>query len=401
MTDHQLLGFVDGSEESDSRSFRLVLDPDVVVQLDELVAVATQLPDGRMVTHYGIVTELRCRREGADLPSDTARAVSLTLPAELVRRAEVRILRTVPEIFVSPHAGAPVARARGEHRRIALFEDQMDQRLALGLDLTGLPVFADMRFVDGRSGGHVSISGISGVATKTSYALFLIYLLLETDDGIALLGGTAKREAVRAIVFNTKGEDLLHIDQPNARFGEKPEARERWAALGVPDPGPFRSVRLYAPRAATDGAIIADVRTRGVTDIRAYGWTPEQFIREQLLQFCFTAEDDRTTQVGFVEQQVRIQLLRRMRRLEGDTSGAVVILDLAPAGTGYNPDRLAGLEPESDGSPRRCRHAMSRAYAATTRPRCDKRRSSPRSHCGATGRRRRRRTSPCGRHIAG
>ena len=348
MIDLMRIGLVDGSVDSNSRTFHVVLDADTVIQLDELVAVSTDLPDGRVVTHYGIVTELLSRFEGAELPSDTGRVIDRTLPAELVRRAEVRVLRVVPELFLAPHAGAVAARAAGQHRAVALFEDEMTRgKLPLGLDLGGAPVCADMRFVDGRSGGHVSISGISGVATKTSYALFLLYQLLETEGGMELLGGRANRENVRALVFNTKGEDLLHLDRPNREFADKPQHHEQWRALGVREPGPFRSVRLYAPRGAgAEGNLTPEVQSRATGDVDPYGWTPEQFIRDQLLQFCFTSEDERATQVGFVEQQVRIQLLRRLRRPAGDDSGAVVIADQVAPNTGYNPDRLADREPD-------------------------------------------------------
>ena len=343
------IGLVDGSVDSNSRTCHVVLDANTVIQLDELVTVTTELPDKREVNHYGIVTELLSRFEGAELPSDTGRVIDRTLPAELVRRAEVRVLRVVPELFLAPHAGATVTRAAGAHRAAALFEDEMTRgKLPLGLDLSGAPVYADMRFVDGRAGGHVSISGISGVATKTSYALFLLYQLLETDAGIALLGGRARREGVRALVFNTKGEDLLHLDRANSQFAGRPEDAARWEALGVPAPGPFRSVRIYAPR-GSDAAdnLTPEVQTRPTGDVYAYGWTPERFVREQLLQFCFTSEDERATQVGFVEQQVRIQLLRRLQRLEGDAAGAVVIANTVPGNTGYNPDRLADREPDA------------------------------------------------------
>ena len=350
----QRIGLVDGSTDSDSRTFHVVLDSDKVVQLDDLVSVATELPDGDQVAHYGIVTELFSRLEGAEYPSDTGRFADNTLPAEHVRRAEVRVLRVVPERFVSPHAGSLVVKAAGEDRALALFEDEMKRgKLPLGLDAGGSPVYADMRFVDGRSGGHVSISGISGVATKTSYALFLLYQLLETPAGMGLLGGRSKRENVRALVFNTKGEDLLHIDRPNSEFAAKSDAdgerapRKQWEALGVPEPGPFKSVRLYAPRASdSSGSAVPAVRSRNTADVEAYGWTPEQFVRRQLLQFCFTSEDEHKTQVGFVEQQFRIELLRRLRRLAGDETGAVVIVDNVPPDTGYNPDRLAAREPD-------------------------------------------------------
>ena len=342
------IGLVDGSHGSNSRDFQVVLDPDAHVQLDQLVAVRNELPDGTKVTHYGIVTELRSRFEGADLPSDTARVVERVIPAEHVRLAEVRVLRVVPELFVAPNAGSVAMRAVGRDRTIALFEDEMKRgKLPVGLDMGGEPVYADMRFVDGRSGGHFSISGISGVATKTSYALYILYQLLETKGGMALLGGRAERENVRALVFNTKGEDLLHLDRPNSEFPGRPDARTQWRALGVSDPGPFRSVRLYAPRRPGVSGTVPGVKSRDTGDVHAYGWTPEQFIRDQLLQFCFTSEDDRSTQVGFIEQQFRIQLLRHLRRLEGGETGAVVILPTVPEDTSFDPDRLAAREPES------------------------------------------------------
>ena len=342
------IGLVDGSQGSNSRAFEVVLDPSANVQLDQLVAVRNELPDGTEVAHYGIVTELHSRFEGAKLPSDTARVVDRVMPAEHVRLAEVRMLRVVPELFVAPNAGSVATRAVGRDRMIALFEDEMKRgKLPVGLDMAGEPVYADMRFVDGRSGGHFSISGISGVATKTSYALYILYQLLETEGGMTLLGGRAEREGVRAFVFNTKGEDLLHLDRPNSEFPGRPDAKTQWRALGVSDPGPFRSVRLYAPRRPGVSGAVAGVKSRDTGDVHPYGWTPEQFIRDQLLQFCFTSEDDRSTQVGFIEQQFRIQLLRHLRRLEGGESGAVVVLRAVPEDTPFDPDRLAAKEPES------------------------------------------------------
>ncbi len=347
------IGLVDGSRGSNSRDFRIVLDAEAHIQLDELVAVRTALPAGAdsargQVTHYGIVTELSSSFEGADLPSDTARVVDRTMPAEHIRIAEARVLRVIPELFVAPGAGAEALKARGSDRKIALFEDEMKKGvLPVGLDMSGQPVHADMRFVDGRSGGHLSISGISGVATKTSYALFILYQLLETDRGMALLGGRAEREGVRALVFNTKGEDLLHLDRPNAEFAGRPDARTQWRTLGVDDPGAFRSVRLHAPRRSEGAGAVPGVRSRDTADVNAYGWTPEQFIREELLQFCFTSDDDRTTQVGFIEQQFRIQLLRHLRRLEGGEAGAVVILPEVSDDVSYDPERLAAREPEA------------------------------------------------------
>ena len=343
------LGLVDGAVPATSSRFFCVLDDDAVVQLDDLICVSQRLPNGEDVTHYGIVVEESGQIEGAEWASDTQRIADQTMPGQPIRRAEVQILRTVPELWLAPRSGAEVHAARGAERERALFADQMTERLPVGLDQAGEPIWADFSFMNGEKGGHVSITGISGVATKTSYATFLLYQLFETEHGRRLLGQQAPN--ARALVFNVKGEDLMHLDRPNRRFAADLEAQAGWAAMGVDQPGQFRSVRIYAPRSrsAQQHATAADVQSRPHNEVRVYGWTPFEFIRDGLLRFCFTEEEDRRTQVGFIEQRVRVQLARHCYLLEhGD--GAVVIDD-PPQGTSYNFERisLAGRPERSAG----------------------------------------------------
>ena len=337
------LGLVDGSVEANSRRFFVVLDPDVVVQLDELVTCSQRLPDGDEVTHYGLVVETLRHIEGADYASDTARIGAQTMPGETVRRVEVQVLRTVPEWWLGPEPGMVVSRCVGVERDEALFLDQMERPLPVGLDQTGQAIHADFDFINGSRGGHVSISGVSGVATKTSYALFLLYMLFETEQGRELIG--VHLPNTKALVFNTKGEDLLHIDRPNRRYLAAPDAARGWQALGVAAPGAFDDVLLYAPRVPGDATtVVPDVRSRPHTDVVAYGWTPEAFVRQGLLQYCFTDDDERSTQVGFVEQQVTLQLLRHAAPLDGEASGAIVLRDRVADDTPWDPDRLAARQ---------------------------------------------------------
>lgn len=336
------VGLVDGSTAGTSRRFSVVLDDDAVVQLDDLVVTRHELPGGGNVAHYGIVVEGYGSLEGAELPSDTRRiSAERTMPGATSRRVDVSVLRTVPELWLPPSPGAEVSRVAGPDRRVALFCDQMDRPLALGLDAAREPVFADLAFIDGEKGGHLSISGISGVATKTSYALFALYMLFETPEGRSLLGPQGAN--ARAVVFNVKGEDLLHLDRPNAKFDRTEGAREGWAALGVEAPGPFTSVRLYAPRSAgaRDGSNATDVVSRSAADLHTYGWPPETFIREGLLQFIFTEDDDARTQISFIEQRVRAQLARFAHPLDGEP-GAVVLKEPAPS-TPWDMPKLAAL----------------------------------------------------------
>jgi DNA helicase HerA-like ATPase len=319
------IGLVDGSAPATTRRFQVVLVEDAVAQLDELVATTQILPNGQTLTHYGIVVEGTGVIEGAELPTDTARiSRDHTMPGITSRRVEVEVLRTIPELWLSPAPGAVVVKAAGADRDAALFLDQMDQPLAVGLDQDDDPVYVDFAFFSGEKGGHVSISGISGVATKTTYALFLLYMLFETQQGMALLGPRAPQ--VRALVFSVKGEDLLHVDRANAKFAGRTHDAEQWRRLGVEAPGPFTNVQLYAPRLASsrDGAIMTDVTSRPSTDVTTFGWPPQEFIRQGLLRFCFAEDEDAATQVSFIEQRVRVQLARWAWPVVGEP-GAVVL----------------------------------------------------------------------------
>jgi hypothetical protein len=326
------VGLVDGAQEANTSRLHVVLDDDATLELDELVVTSQVLPDGSELKHYGIVVESRGHLEGADLSSDTRRITGTkTMPGATSRTAEVQVLRTMPEKWLPPAPGGVVRPARGAERNDALFLDQMEKPLAVGYDQFRQPVYADFTFMNGEKGGHASISGISGVACKTSYSAFLLYMLTETEQGRALLGPHAP--ATRSLVFNVKGEDLLHLDRPNAKFAGREGAREGWAALGVPDPGPFRDVQIYAPQAAGTraGSVVPDITSRPAAEVTTYGWPPRDFIRQGLLRFCFAEDEDARSQVSYIEQRVRLQLARWAHPLENET-GAVVLI-APPTGT--------------------------------------------------------------------
>src|ERR1700733_8101135 len=129
------IGLVDGSVPASTRRFFVVLAEDAVAQLDELVATSQTLPNGIVLRHYGIVVEGVGEIEGAGLPSDTPPiAAARTMPGIPSRRVEVQILRSVPELWLPPEPGATVDRVADADRREALFLDQMEHPLPIGLD---------------------------------------------------------------------------------------------------------------------------------------------------------------------------------------------------------------------------------------------------------------------------
>ena len=130
-------------------------------------------------------------------------------------------------------------RATGTQRDSALYFDEMAaSKVPVGFGRDGQPVFVNFEFVDGTRGAHVSISGVSGIATKTSFAMFLLHSI--TNCGV--LAGEAHNTKV--LVFSVKGEDLLFLDYANSRLTAA--QRALYARLGLPA-APFGNVRC-SPR---------------------------------------------------------------------------------------------------------------------------------------------------------
>ncbi len=312
------VGRVVGSRHTSTREFRVILDEAEYLQLDDLVVVRTGVPGVGEVRTYGFVTESEAVFEGASYESDTVRiAGEGSMPGAKVRSAQVAVTRVDPEVWVAPDPGGEVERAAGVEREKALYTDEMGRPLPIGLGRDGAPVFVDLDFFDGRKGGHMSIAGISGVATKTSFALFFLRMLTSRRD---VVGEAAKN--MRALVFNVKGEDLLWLDKPNRDFTEA--ARAAWGSLGV-EPGPFPSVSFWAPpRERSGDVVLPDVGGR--QDVTPFAWTPREFVDEGLLRFLFTDASDVRNQVAFVAERVEAQLRRYAVDVVG-RPGTVVLRD--------------------------------------------------------------------------
>lgn len=126
-------------------------------------------------------------------------------------------------IFIPVHSGNKVFLATRDEVSEALGLSDIKNPLVCGYlemyESSGiankitLPVNVDSKFLIGPEGAHLNISGISGLASKTSYAMFLLkaiqdkYLNMENSD--------SENDNVAFVVFNVKGRDLLAIDEPN------------------------------------------------------------------------------------------------------------------------------------------------------------------------------------------
>ena len=302
-------GLVLGTDRDASTplAFSAWVAPHTYLQLDDVVHVRSTLPDGEVVDTYGVVDGLSAMQEGVSLTSDVALSSAGILPTQPSVTAHISVTRVRPEIYVPPLPGQPVYLATGDEREYALSFDGMhdadeDFRFPVGLDRSNRPVYGNLEFLDGSRGAHVNISGISGVATKTTYATFLLYGLFESQA----LG--PRRATSKALIFNVKGEDLLFLDRPNTRLTE--EQRARWAALGLPS-GPFESVAFFAPCRSGDQPVPqTSSRQEGIT---GFFWTLHEFCLNGYLRYLFADAERDGGQIGDLVELVTARLRHAAR----------------------------------------------------------------------------------------
>jgi DNA helicase HerA-like ATPase len=296
----QPVGLVVGTEDSTPLQFSVALAPEQYLQLDDVVVTQRSVPGIGAVTTSGVVTEVRARHEGATYGSDVFLIADGVLPAQVQEIAEITTTRVEPECYVPPTPGSPARRATGEERAQALYFDKMDRKVPVGLGRDGEPIYVNLEFLDGTRGGHVSISGISGVATKTSFALFLLYSIFRSG----VLG--KKSVNAKALVFSVKGEDLLFLDHRNIKLDGDLVAA--YATLGLPAE-PFSAVGFFAPPTPDDpsGRPFVTGRTSGVT---SFWWTLAEFCSEELLPYVFADAEDERNQYTMVIHQVAARLRR-------------------------------------------------------------------------------------------
>ena len=218
------VGLVLGTEDSTPLQFWVGVGEGSYLQLDDAVILETEVPghrDGPDQRHRpGGPRPPRGAEPSTPTRSSSSAASSRPRPA---RRRWSSRPGSSPRCSSRRCRAGPSKRARGRDRDEALYFDRMTRRLPAGLSRDGEPVYLDVDFLDGTRGAHVNISGISGVATKTTYALFLLYALFHSEA----LGAYATN--TKAIVFNVKGEDLLWLDRPNALLDDDGPGRVRAA----------------------------------------------------------------------------------------------------------------------------------------------------------------------------
>lgn len=194
-------------------------------------------------------------------------------------------------IYTPVHSGAKVCRASVEEITTALGLGEVKNPLVCGAvkmyadtaSEISLNVPLNAKFLLGPEGAHLNISGISGLAAKTSYAMFLMKAAQERYR-------KEEEESVAYVIFNVKGKDLLAIHEENDFSEMDDPAAERarvmaeYHKMGLSGK-PFEQVKYYIP-----------YTQQGKSRQSTYLGKAEQMEYERddiLKKFKYTYEDDK------------------------------------------------------------------------------------------------------------
>lgn len=163
-----------------------------------------------------------------------------------------RVVKNTQNIYIPVQNGQRVSLGDRKDIEEALGLDEVKNKTVCGyLQMyegvdgaeVDLPVYVNSDFLIGPEGAHLNISGISGLATKTSYAMFLLNALQQK-----YMADKAKK-SVAYIFLNVKGRDLLTIDQPGQPLSDFDKAMYKDMGL---EAKPFQNVRYFYPYGGRD-----------------------------------------------------------------------------------------------------------------------------------------------------
>lgn len=204
---------------------------------------------------YGVVEEISHITDSASslagyISSDFGDVdVSLNTDRIGMNYVKARVIGNTGNIYTPVLDGKPVSLANEEDIKDALGLSDVKNPLVCGYiemydeDPITIPVHLNSHFLIGPEGAHLNISGISGLASKTSYAMFLMKAIQEQFLNV----NEKPDESVAFVMLNVKGRDLLAIDELNEDLDESDKSIYE-KKLKV-SPTPFSSVKYFYPYA--------------------------------------------------------------------------------------------------------------------------------------------------------
>lgn len=159
--------------------------------------------------------------------------------------ARAKVIHNTKNIYSPVLHGKQVSLCSTEDIRMALGLSGVKNPIVCGYlqmykgeEARRIKVELNGNFLLGPEGAHLNVSGISGLAAKTSYSMFLL-------NAIQQKLVAEERRDTAFVLFNVKGRDLLAIDEPNPNLTEA-DRQIYTEELGL-QPVPFENVMYYYP----------------------------------------------------------------------------------------------------------------------------------------------------------
>ncbi len=252
MSTERIIGKVSATEKSPSTTdeFYFWTDKGEILSPFDIIKVK-HLPNDETVT-YGVIEEIN---HVTDAPSHFTSYISSdfgdindnvgNMNRLGMNYVKAKVICNTGNIYTPVLDGKQVSLCSVADIKIALGLDNVKNPIVCGYlqmykgeEAQKIKVELNANFLIGPEGAHLNVSGISGLAAKTSYSMFLLNAIQQkfcTEDG----------GDVAFVFFNVKGRDLMAIDEPN------PELKEADKQIYTNELGlttePFRNVYYYYP----------------------------------------------------------------------------------------------------------------------------------------------------------
>ena len=260
---------------------RFWLAPDVDLKPFDFVRLSAPEDMGRDIgSFYAIIDEIQ---QVSDEQSALSSFISADfgdsrIPARVSRvvttYADATVLFNTRDVEMPVPHGASVHWPDEAGVRKALGTEDYRHRIPAGyITMSGpnhvpmtIQVDMDSDYLIGPEGAHVNISGISGLATKTSYAMFLLTAIQQMQSA-----GKAGTGSGAFVILNVKGADLLRLHEvvPNLEA----DTQADWEKCGL-SASPLDNVTYFYPYGLSDGHaqtyLDPAIAESNVADGRAY-----------------------------------------------------------------------------------------------------------------------------------
>lgn len=254
MSTERIIGKISATEKypSTTDDFYFWTDKGEILSPFDIIKVK-HLPNDETIT-YGVIEEIN---HVTDAPSHFTNYISSDFGDTAdnignmnrlgMNYVKAKVVHNTGNIYSPVLDGKQVSLCNVEDIRIALGLNNVKNPIVCGYlqmykgnEALKIKVELNANFLIGPEGAHLNVSGISGLAAKTSYSMFLLNAIQQkfcTEDG--------SKNNVAFVFFNVKGRDLMAIDEPNAELKDKDKAIYT-EELGL-QPLPFQNVTYYYP----------------------------------------------------------------------------------------------------------------------------------------------------------